>query len=235
MAGRDDALTRSLEVLKGAENYNRWIFDNIRPFIGKNVLEIGCGTGNLAHYLSAPGRRITGIDINADFVKTAAARFKGRKDISVMRCDFLKGDKRLKKSSFDTIVMLNVLEHIKDDICALKKAAALLKPGGTLVNLVPAMGFAYGELDRQLGHFRRYQRDTLLELNNAAELKDEKMFYMNFIGAFAWWFNSALLKRKDFPSGQPVVFDRFFVPVLKVMESAVKPPIGQSLVSVSRK
>lgn len=235
MAESNGALTQSLEVLKSAQNYNRWIFDNIRPYIGRNVLEIGCGTGNLAQYIAGPGRRITGIDTEKNFVKQASARFKGRNDIRIMRCDFLKEGKKLKKGSFDTVIMLNVLEHIEDDLRAVKKAAALLKSGGALVNLVPAMAFAYGELDRQLGHYRRYQKESLRAVNSAAGLKEEKMFYMNFIGVFAWWLNSVVINRKDFPTGQPLIFDRYFVPVLKAVESLVKPPIGQSLISVSIK
>jgi SAM-dependent methyltransferase len=231
---KNDPLTASIGILEATKNYNRWIFDNIKNFIGQNVLEIGCGTGNITDYILEKSRNITGVEINHAFACTAIKKYKGNKSVKVLDGDFLK-IKGIKKSYYDSAVSLNVLEHIKNDSAAVRKIYASLKSGGIMVNLVPAMHFAYGSLDRSIGHFRRYERKDMEKLYTENGFKVEKLFYMNFIGAFAWAFNSRLLCRKDFPQNQPVLFDRIFVPVLKPLESLIPPPLGQSLIAVGKK
>lgn len=230
---KNDALTASINVLKSTRNYNRWIYDNIKNFIGQNVLEIGCGTGNITDYILEKKRKITGIEIDSAFARTAAAKYRHNKSVTIACGDFLK--LRIKRSGYDSAVSLNVLEHIKNDALVVRKMHASLKKGGTIVSLVPAMHFAYGALDKELGHFRRYEKNDMQKLYAENGFKTEKIFYMNFPGAFAWAFNSRLLKRTDFPQGQPVFFDRFFVPVLKPLESLFPPPIGQSIIAVGKK
>lgn len=231
---KNDALSASISILNTADNYNRWIFDNIKNFIGQDVLEIGCGTGNITDYILEKNRGITGIEIDHTFACTAKKKYRNNKAVKIIHGDFLKL-KSLKRNHYDTVITLNVLEHIKNDSLALAKMYASLKKGGTAVMLVPAMRFAYGTLDKELGHFRRYEKDDMEKLYNENGFKPGKMFYMNFIGAFAWAFNSRILGRKVFPQFQPVLFDRFFVPVLKPLETVFPPFLGQSLIAVGKK
>jgi SAM-dependent methyltransferase len=229
-----DPLSASIGILEATKNYNRWIFDNIKNFIGQNVLEIGCGTGNITDYILEKDRNITGIEIDHAFACHAGKKYKGNKSVKIIHGDFLKM-KNIKKNHYDTVVTLNVLEHIKNDSLAISKMRASLKKGGTAVMLVPAMHFAYGALDKELGHFRRYEKKDMEKLYAGCGFKIERIFYMNFFGAFAWAFNSRLLGRKDFPQNQPVLFDRFFVPVLKPLEKLIPPFMGQSLIAVGKK
>jgi SAM-dependent methyltransferase len=231
---KNDPLSESISILKSAINYNKWIFDNIKPYLGNNVLEIGCGTGNITDYMLQKNRKITGVEIDRSFACCSQEKYRRSRNVRILHGDFLKL-KSIKKASYDSSVSLNVLEHIKDDAAAIRKIHSALKKGGVMVNLVPAMHFAYGTLDRELGHYRRYEKKDMAGLYEGNGFKLEKMFYMNFIGAFAWAMNSRVLGRKDFPSSQPVLFDRFFVPVIKPVEAAIHPPIGQSLIAVGRK
>ena len=231
---KNDPLSDSIGILESTKNYNRWIYDNIKNFIGQNVLEIGCGTGNITDFILEKSSSVTGIEIDHTFACTAKKKYKNKKSVRIIQGDFLEL-KNIRKNHYDTVITLNVLEHIKNDSLALSKMLASLKTGGTAVMLVPAMHFAYGALDKELGHFRRYEKSDMLKLYAQNGFKPEKLFYMNFIGAFAWAFNSRLLGRKDFPQSQPKLFDRFFVPVLKPLEALIPPPIGQSLIAVGKK
>ncbi len=227
------ALTDSLKVLERTKNYNRWIYDNIKDYAGNNILEIGCGTGNNTDMLLKSGAKITGIEIDRKYYDCAAAKYKKNKNVKIIHADFLKTNK-LKKNFFDTVIMLNVLEHIKNDSAAVKKIHSLLKKGGRFINLAPAMRFACGRLDKELGHYRRYEKKDIRRLLKKNGFSAEKIFYMNIIGAAAWWANK---NRRGFPSSSPVIFDKFFVPVLKPAEKILRPLVfmGQSIISVAKK
>jgi SAM-dependent methyltransferase len=229
-----DPLIESIAILESTKNYNSWIYDSIKEFIGRDILEVGCGTGNITDYFIGKGRKITGIEMEKTFFRYASDKYRGNRNIKIVCGDFLK-IKKLKSNRYDTVVLLNVLEHIKDDSGAAKKIFASLKRNGRAVILVPAMHFAFGTLDEELGHVKRYEKTDMLELFKKNGFIPEKMFYMNFIGAFAWALNSRVLRRKDFPRNQPVLFDRLFVPFLRPLESFLRPPIGQSLIAVGRK
>jgi SAM-dependent methyltransferase len=231
---KNDPLSESIFLLQDTKNYNNWIYDNIKSFIGQNVLEVGCGIGNITDFLIEKHAKVTGIDIEKDFVDSALEKYCGRKNVKIIHGDFLKLS-NLKKNHYDTVVMLNVLEHIKADGRVMQKIYSSLKKGGMAVILVPAMRFAYGELDRELGHYKRYEKNDMKKLFEDAGLKPERMFYMNFIGAFGWALNSRLFKRRSFPRRQTRIFDMFIVPVLKPLEALIRPPVGQSLIAVAKK
>jgi SAM-dependent methyltransferase len=136
---------------------------------------------------------------------------------------------------FDTVICVNVLEHIEDDAVALAAMAAILSPGGVIVLLVPAFAALFGPIDRNLGHYRRYRRDEIARLARAAGLEIAKLHYMNVAGFVGWWVNARLLKRESQSDRQIAIFDRWMVPVLSALEGAIPPPFGQSLLAVLRR
>jgi len=232
--GKKKPLSDSLLKLSKTTNYNKWIYDNISRFIGQNILEIGCGIGNITDFLIKPKKKIIGIDIDKSYTKFACGKYKKHKNVKIVHGDFLKS-KSVRNNSYDTVIMLNVLEHIKKDKTVINKIYKLLKKNGHLIILVPAMNFAYGELDKCLGHHKRYNKKDLKKLFSRSGFSLIKMFYMNFIGVFGWALNSRIFRRKSFPQRQTVIFDRVFVPVLKPIEKLIPPPIGQSLIAVVKK
>ncbi len=135
---------------------------------------------------------------------------------------------------FDTIVCVNVLEHIKDDEKALANMFRLLSPKGNLLLFVPALSQLYGALDKQLGHFRRYTKNMLSKKILKAGFQIKKISYSNFFGIFGWYLNSRILKRKRFSILQPLIFDKF-VPLISRTESLLELPIGMSLFLVAEK
>jgi SAM-dependent methyltransferase len=141
----------------------------------------------------------------------------------------------LAKYEFDTVICLNVLEHVEDDLRALSHMQSVLKPGGRLVLLVPAFQFLYGTVDRSLDHYRRYTRKSLLPRMRAAGFEIERSFYMNVIGMAGWFLNNRVLKRREENADQIEMFDRYIAPVAERIEKIIPPPFGLSLIAIGQK
>ncbi|HDT14642.1 MAG TPA: class I SAM-dependent methyltransferase [Firmicutes bacterium] len=228
-------LNDSLHKLKELKNYNAWIFDNIQKHIGKRIIEFGCGIGNITDFAENCADKITAVDIDDEFLEYAKKKYEKNAKIDVVKYDLSKEPEEIKREYYDTALMFNVLEHIEDDNAALKNTAKVLKNGGKLIILVPSMRFAFGTLDENLGHYRRYEKKDLKKVLEISGFEIEKMHYMNFMGVFGWWFNGNILKRKEIPEKQALFFDRFIVPFVKHSERMIKPVIGQSLITIAEK
>jgi hypothetical protein len=131
-------------------------------------------------------------------------------------------------------VLLNVLEHIDDDLGTVQRIASILPPRGRIALLAPAFPSLYGPIDRNLGHYRRYSRVGIRHLAQAAGLEIRKLRYVNALGFFGWWTNAHLLRRTAQSESQIHLFDRL-VPMVSRLESIVPPPFGQSLFAVLEK
>ncbi len=130
----------------------------------------------------------------------------------------------------DTVVAFNVLEHIKEDVPALRSIAHMLMPGGRVVVLVPALPALYGSLDVELGHVRRYTRRTLTAAIEKAGFSVERVFYFNVVGSLGWWLSARVRRQPRIPLIQLRIFDAF-VPLLR-LEHFLPLPFGQSLICV---
>jgi len=134
---------------------------------------------------------------------------------------------------FITILCLNVLEHIQDDEAALQRFSALLPSGGRLALTLPALKRLYGEIDKTVGHYRRYERPEIEEKLHKAGFRVEAIHFLNTLGVPSWYLNSCLLKRKAVLALQARLND-LLVPLLK-LESYCRPPWGMSLLVVGEK
>jgi SAM-dependent methyltransferase len=133
---------------------------------------------------------------------------------------------------FDTVFCINVLEHIEDDLGALRTFGRVLVPGGRVLIWVPAVQAAYGPLDAELGHYRRYSKTSLGRVFADAGLELQALRYSNPIGLVGWMFNSHVLKTKAHSLWQVRVFDSLIAPWALPLERLVPPPIGLSLIAV---
>jgi SAM-dependent methyltransferase len=143
-------------------------------------------------------------------------------------------DESVNGRTYDSIVLINVLEHIQDDAVALKQLAGALKPGGRLVLWVPALPRLYSDFDRRVGHFRRYRLRTLADLVESAGLAVVDARYVNVAGALAWWVLAKKLGQVPTTSARVRLFDRAFVPIVRRLESVRRPPFGQSIFCAAR-
>ena len=217
-----------------AKNYFAWQARLILPELGQRVLEVGCGTGNFTQTL-LDREAVIAIDHEPACVSRLAERFADRPNLHTRVASPCEDSFReLAHFRPDSIVCLNVLEHIEDDAAALRNMAAILPPGSVIVLLLPAFPALYGPIDRNLEHFRRYSVVSLKCLAAGINLTIEKLQYINLIGFFGWWFNARILKRQAQSTAQIAVFDKWVVPLLSRLESRLPPPFGQSLFAVLR-
>ena len=231
----NDAQTFWLENLQQADRYNNWIFEQIKPYLGNSVLEVGCGNGNFTVFLAKECSSVMGIDLDSEYVELARTRLQQKTlaqktEINIIQGDVLELDT---DQRFDAIALLDVLEHIEDDVAILQKLNRLLKPGGNLIVKVPALNSLYGEMDRAIGHYRRYSNRTIAETFAKANLSVPKTWYFNLAGIPGWWLNSVLLQKTNPPAGQVGLFNRV-VPILEKLEKWVTPPVGLSLFAIAQ-
>jgi SAM-dependent methyltransferase len=219
----------TLEQLSGAVRYNRWMFERLRRWIGRSVLEIGSGIGNLSAFLVDRDRLVL-TDTREEYLSRLRQRFAGKPHISVTRLYLPDDDSAVAGQRFDTIICLNVLEHIDDDISALHAIRRLLAPAGRLVLLVPALPALYGTIDRALGHHRRYKRAGLAGLLQATGFRPAHIEYFNIAGIPGWWFAGRVLRRDLIPGGSLKLYDAL-VPLFR-LERLIPWRVGQSLIAI---
>jgi len=234
-APRGDVGTMTLRRMERLAPYNAWLHDRFDAALGQRVLEVGSGVGNQTRFF-VERERVVASDVEVHYVRELTARFGGRSNVRVASYRFPLSDAdraELVAERLDSIVCLNVLEHIEDDASTLRDFASVLPRGGRLVLLVPSLKALYGTLDVHLHHFRRYERDELARLVREAGFEVERIRFLNRPGVLGWWLNSKVLKRKVLPKGQLRAF-RLILPLLKLEEKA-DPSFGMSLLVLARK
>ncbi len=226
---------RDQQRMQAAPRYFQWQYELAEPHIGRRVLEVGCGVGNVTALLEGLDL-VVGIDMELECIRERTRRYAGRANIFSEHLDVLDPEfPALGKYGFDTIVCFNVLEHISDDRKALEHMLSVLQPGGKLILIIPAFEALYGPIDSNLGHFRRYSKAGMTELAESVGFDQAAAHYMNFVGFFGWWFNARILRKTEQSEQQIRVFDSWVVPVSSRLESLLHPPCGQSIFVVLRK
>lgn len=223
-----------LETLSAADRFNDEVWKKVERFVGKEILEVGIGIGIFTDKLLTRGK-VFGVDIVPEFVEAARKRHGTRPDLEYLVADMGAGTPdSLKGRAFDTIICMNVLEHIEDDRGTLKRFMAMLKPGGKLVLVVPGHMCLFNPLDSNDGHFRRYAEGELKDKLAEAGFSVVHQSQFNLFGIFGWFVNGTLLRRKDLPTGQMGLFNKV-APLLFWFENLIGPPVGLSLLAVGVK
>lgn len=212
-----------------APRYNRWLTARVAPWVGRRVLEIGAGIGNMAEFF-IDRERLVLAEPEAFYRERLAERFAGRSNVRVVPLRLPAVDPGLAAERLDTVICLNVLEHVEADGDSLAAMRGLLAPGGRIVLLVPALRFLYGSLDAALGHFRRYTPGELRTKFAAAGLRMAHLEYFNLGGVLGWWLTGRVLRRTLIPRGSLRLYDAL-VPLFR-LERLLPFRIGQSLIAV---
>jgi len=221
----------SLGLIKDLYNYHHWLFNKVRPWIRGAVCEIGSGRGNITQFL-LNAERVVCLEPHTESAREIRQRFAEHRNVSVARHPIQQcPNEDVTAASFDTVLCLNVLEHIEDDLTALSRMRGLCLDRGKVVILVPAHMSAYGLVDRSLGHYRRYNRRGLRALFAEAGLETTHSFYMNTVGYFAWLWKGRILRRQRIPMSAAWTFNRL-VPFVDAIERVVRLPFGLSLVMI---
>jgi SAM-dependent methyltransferase len=213
---------------------NRWLYSKLAAHVRGDVLEIGSGIGNLSRFIVGAARSVVLSDLEPHCLRTLARGFAGDPRVTVVRYDLdAAPPAELAARRFDTVVAVNVIEHVADDQALARALAGLLRPGGKLVVYVPACPFAYGALDGALGHFRRYTPAGLEALLVGAGLAPAPPAYMNLLGLLGWVLNGRLLRRRHLARRQIALFERL-LPLLR-LEDHFRLPLGLGLYTAAVK
>jgi SAM-dependent methyltransferase len=231
-----DHVGETLEMLAHADRYNQWMFDNIRPFLGRRVLEIGCGIGNFtAAIASTDASQVVATDVSSKYLQLLTDRFDSSGKVRTEVWDLNDPPSDRVRESSESAVCLNVLEHIPDDVGAMRNIYSALAPGGRLIALVPAHPWLYGTMDHQLGHIRRYRRQEFEHKLEQAGFEIEKTFWMNAVGMLGWFTSGRILKRPTIPPGQVKVFESA-VPIARMIDRVATSLVGGlSVICVARR
>ena len=214
----DAALADTLDSLDGADNYVGWIVDSLRPHLGARILEVGAGHGTLTQRLAEIGH-VTAIEPSARAAAVLRAAIPPGSPVTVIEGDATTATTL---GAFDSIVLVNVLEHIEDDRGAIEQLAKALEPGGAIAVFAPAFEMLYSEFDRRVGHHRRYRRREIEVLMRGAGLDIATSRYMNRPGAVAWLIVARLFGQVPTKSAFTKAFDRVGVPLVRMTER--RPP-----------
>ena len=231
---------KDLEAMSFAVNYHRWILSIFEPHLGSRVVEVGAGTGSFSELLLE--RRLETLSLvepsTAMYEQlcrrieelTPSVSMKAYNDVFENVAMQIRSAERP-----DSIIYVNVLEHIADDVNELNVINTTLEAGGRLFIFVPALRWLHGSMDRQLGHFRRYTRTELEKKCVAAGFRVIMSKYFDLLGVLPWWVKYKVLQSDRMEPGAVRFYDQRVVPMAKTLESSVTPPIGKNVLLIAEK
>jgi glycosyltransferase involved in cell wall biosynthesis len=205
----------TLKLLQKASKYNGWVYQMLKPYIGRDILEIGSGIGNMTRYF-VPHGKVTASDISPFCLRELDRTFAENESVKVRRLD-ISQNHYPEIELYDTIICLNVLEHIENDVEALRNMYRLLKKKGKLVLYVPANPRLYCDIDRGVGHHRRYVERELTGKMKQAGFHVAHSRHHNILGAIGWWVNGKVLGKKHIGATDVSGFERL-MPLVKIQD-----------------
>ena len=233
---QDEYAANDLETIEEARKYAEHVFGLFRPFLGRRVLEVGAGIGTMTRKLVDVADLVVGIEPNTNCLERLGPAMRGERRFNLLPCHLEECDlDALRAQRLDTVYCVNVLEHIHDDVAALRTFRDVTVPGGHILIFVPAVQAAYGPLDAELGHHRRYSKATLGGAFRAAGLELVMLRYTNPIGLLGWMYNAHVTKTRRHSLAQVKLFERLIAPWALPLERVLPPPIGLSLMAVGKR
>jgi SAM-dependent methyltransferase len=228
----------NLELMSRSHRFIEWMYGEIKPVLHGDVLEVGSGIGTFSEKIirDLPSSNVTLTDASLTYVRALEERFSNDNNIFTYKLDLnCKRDyERIGYEKFDSILAINVLEHIKNDEFALEELHKMLKREGLLVVLVPCHKFLYNVIDTSIGHFRRYTKRDLESKARKAQFTIDRMFYFNMLGIVGWYMNGNLGGNPRINSGAYEIFDKI-VPLLRYSEKIIGKKMGLSLIGYLKK
>ena len=230
---------KDLEAMDFAVNYHLWILELIKPFLGKHLVEVGAGTGSFSEFLlDSHPETLALIEPSEMFyqLRNKVNTLDTKTNVRCYQNIFANVSDELKDiHTPDTIIYINVLEHIEKDFEELVKAKETLSNDGKICIFVPANQFLFSEFDKYIGHFRRYNKSKLERKCKEAGFEILLSKNFDFVGILPWWIKYTLLKSKSMEGSAVQLYDKLVVPITKTLESLISPPIGKNLLIVAQK
>ncbi|MEP6667591.1 MAG: glycosyltransferase [Chthoniobacter sp.] len=229
-----DAGKVTLDALEQAPQFNLWMYESVKPWLGDRVAELGVGRGNLSRHIRLHGQVLL-TDYRIDYLTELKGKWATQKNLQIGKLDMTeRGDyEQLRAFAPDSVVFLNVLEHLEDDRAVLRNLFETVPAGCRIVVLVPYNMKLYSEFDKALGHFRRYAKGELEGKMNEAGLEVEKQFFFNKVGVWAWYVANTLGGQKALKPWQLRIYG-ILTPIFRVLDG-ILPTSGLSTVVIGRK
>jgi len=235
-------VTHGSEPLAGAlremeatmPRFAHWMYDTVRSGLGQRVVDAGAGIGAYTELLLADGREVVALEYLPAFAAEIERRFGDKPKVTVIQADLGDPDGLPEFPPGDSIICLNVLEHVEDDLQALRNIRERVKRGGRLFILVPAYAWLFNSMDRAVGHHRRYRKGELVSRLEAADWEVERVFRFNAFGV-PGWFVGGLLKRQTAGKTLFRLYDRLTPAFAAIEKVAIRGLWGLSLVAVCRR
>jgi SAM-dependent methyltransferase len=223
-----------LDLFAAVWNWKEYWSGQIRPFLSGDILEVGAGIGSNTRFLDhgGAGRWVClepDPELHGQLIKNFRQTEPRRAYEAV--CGTLES---VGGQQFDTIIYIDVLEHIEQDGEELNRAASHLRPGGHLIVLSPAHQRLFSPFDAAIGHFRRYNR-RMLQAISPASLRLERMRYLDCAGLTLSAANMSLLRQSMPTKAQLQLWDRWIVPISRVLDKLLLYSVGKTIIAVWRR
>jgi len=232
---------RELEAMSEASNYHRWILGIFAPYLGRHLVEVGAGLGSfseliLSHHACETLSLVEPSGEMYQQLDARARRLPTSPRVDTYHANFPEAAPLIKtKHSLDSVIYVNVLEHIADDEVELDAIHRALSDHGRVFLFVPALSWLYGAFDERVGHLRRYTKSELEEKLRRTGFQTIVSTYFDLAGIAPWWIKYRLLKSATMQPGGVRFYDRYIVPVARRFESVINPPIGKNVIVVAEK
>lgn len=225
---------QELDLFSHAENWKRYWASKVLPFLKGDILEVGAGFGGTTSFICSKEHR-SWVCLEPDDKLAARLREQVKSGKLPSQCEVITGTTAsIQGRSFDTIIYIDVLEHIEHDSAEILQATRLLKPGGNLIVLSPAFQTLYSEFDKAIGHYRRYTKKTLRACNNP-QLTEITAMYLDSLGC-ALSFGNRLFTQQSQPKLKQLLFwDRCIIPISRWIDPILSNFFGRSVIVVWQK
>lgn len=236
---RVEYIGRDLEAMDLAENYHEWIWDLMRPFVGKNIVEVGAGTGSFSKLIlrSAP-ESLSLVEPSAMFeaLREATSSVGEATTVRLFNTTFAEAAAAIASERRpDTVIYVNVLEHVENDEAELRTVYETLQNSGRICIFVPAMPVLFSRYDRHLGHYRRYKLGELTRKCERAGFSISFARWMDLPGTMPWFLKYKLMRSMNMEAWAVRLYDKMVVPVARRVEKLLHPPRGKNVVVVGEK
>lgn len=224
-----------LDLFAAATHWKSYLRRRVEPYLGPEVLEVGAGLGGTTRLLCrGEQRRWVCLEPDSTLADRLAEEIREHRLPDCCRLEIGTLADRPAEPEFDTLLYIDVLEHIEDDAAELARAAEWLRPGGHVVALSPAHQWLYTPFDKSIGHFRRYTKRTLAALTPPS-LELVRLIYLDSVGLIASLGNRLLLGRAMPSPRQIAVWDRLMVPISRRLDPLLAHALGKSVLGVWRR
>jgi len=226
---------KDLEALTAASNYYKWIIEIFRPFLGNNVAEIGAGNGNFTNFLAEEKiKNIFAFEPSNNMYALLSDKFKENNKVTTIN-KFFEEKYQEFTNFFDSVLYINVLEHIEDDKQELEYAYKTIKKNGHILIFAPALSFLFSNFDKKIGHFRRYHKKELINIIRESGFSIEDVRYFDSVGIITWYIVFVALRKTTTNKTNIKFYDKLIVPPLRLLENLIPPPVGKNLLLIGKK